>query len=191
MSLRTSLQNITTPKAANKSVAATVPVSHGAVEMPDRNQLHLPPHIVRHRILLPITGINQGTLTGLRYAQSLSSDVTAIHVSMDRAETERLEKAWPTWGEGVRLVVLDSPHNMVLEPLLMYIQSIMALKQANEIITVVVPQSIHPRWWNNLMRTQMAVLLRLSLPFETGIVITDVPYLLENETDQRPRHARE
>ncbi len=144
---------------------------------------HLPPHIVRHRILVPVNSINQGTLTALRYAQSLSSDVTAIHVSMDKAETDELQKGWPTWGEGVRLVVLESPHNMILEPLLQYIQSIMALKQGNEIITVVVPQSIRPRWWSNLMRTQMAVLLRLSLPFETGIVITDVPYVLEAEDE--------
>ena len=42
---------------------------------------HLPPHIVRHRIVVPVNTINQGTLTALRYAQSLSSDVTAVHVS--------------------------------------------------------------------------------------------------------------
>jgi hypothetical protein len=142
-------------------------------------QYALPPRVVRHRIVLPVSTINQGTLTGLRYALSLSSDVTAVHVSMDRDETEQLKQAWPMWGEGVRLVVLDSPHNMVLEPLLRYIQSLMALKRANEVITVVVPQSIRPRWWSNLSRTQMAVLLRLSLPFETGIVITDVPYVIE------------
>jgi hypothetical protein len=136
---------------------------------------------VRHRILVPVNSINQGTLTALRYAQSLSSDVTAVHVSMDKVETNKLQKQWPIWGEGVRLVVLQSPHSMILEPLLQYIQGIMALKQENEIITVVVPQSIHPRWWSNLMRTQMAILLRLSLPFETGIVITDVPYVLEAE----------
>jgi amino acid transporter len=190
MSLRTSLQNFAGSKATSKAAVATLAAQDNTLEMPDRNQLYMPPHIVRHRILLPITGINQGTLTGLRYAQSLSSDVTAVHVSMDRAETERLEKAWSTWGEGVRLVVLESPHNMVLEPLLNYIQSIMALRQANETITVVVPQSIHPRWWNNLTRTQMAVLLRLSLPFETGIVITDVPYVLENEAEKQPRSAK-
>lgn len=144
-------------------------------------QLQLPPHIVRHRLIVPVTGINQGTLTALRYARSLSSDVTAVHVSMDPAETDTLREQWPIWGEGVRLVVRDSPHHMVLEPLLQYIQGIMRLRQPNEIITVVVPQSIRPRWWSNLMRTQMAVLLRLSLPFETGIVITDVPYILESE----------
>ena len=141
----------------------------------------MPPRYVRHRILVPINGLNQGTLTALRYSMSLSSDVTAVHVSMDPKETDTLCAAWSMWGEGVRLVVLESPHKMVLEPLLEYIQGIMALKQQNEVITIVVPQSIQPRWWTNLMRTQLAVLLRLSLPFQTGIVITDVPYMIKPE----------
>jgi hypothetical protein len=158
--------------------AGTDSSAKGAADLGD---FHLPPRMVRHRIILPVNGVHQGTLTALRYAHSLSSDVTAIHVSMDKAETEKLRRQWTTWGEGVRLVVLDSPHNMVLEPLLEYVRGIMALRQENEIITVVVPQAIRPRWWSNLTRTQMAVLLRLSLPFETGIVITDVPYELETD----------
>lgn len=142
---------------------------------------HLPPRIVRHRIIVPVNAVHQGSLTAVRYAHSLSSDVTAVHVSLDPAETEKLKEKWKTWGEGVRLVVLESEHGMVLEPLLKYIQQIMALRQPNESITIVVPQSVRPRWWSNLMRTQMATLLRLSLPFETGVVITDVPYQLESE----------
>jgi K+-sensing histidine kinase KdpD len=132
-------------------------------------------------VILPIQQVNQGTRVALRYAQSLSSDLTAVHVAVDHEEGERLKKDWQTWGEGVRLVVLESPHNLVLEPLLHYIRGIMDLRQETEVITVVVPQSVRPRWWSNLIRTQMAVLLRLSLPFETGIVITDVPYQLEPE----------
>jgi len=145
----------------------------------------LPPRYVRHRILVPVNGVHQGTLTSLRYAHSLTNDVTAVHVSDDPEETEQLKKEWSQWGEGVRLVVLDSPHNMVLEPMIQYIQKVMANKQQNEIITVVVPQLIRPRWWSNLSRTQLAALLRMALPFETGIVITDVPYSLEPE-DQAP-----
>lgn len=141
----------------------------------------LPPRYVRHRILVPVNGVHQGTLTSLRYAHSLSNDVTAVHVSSDPQETEQLKKDWSHWGEGVRLVVLDSPHNMVLEPIIHYIQQIMVNKQQNEIITVVVPQLVRPRWWSNLTRTQLAALLRMALPFETGIVITDVPYELEAE----------
>jgi hypothetical protein len=147
----------------------------------DLEHYHLPPRMMRHRIILPINAVHQGTLTGLRYAHSLSSDVTAVHINMDRGETETIMKQWERWGDGVRLVVLESEHGMVLEPLLQYIQSIIAQRQHNETITIVVPQSVQPRWWSNLMRTQMAVLLRLSMPFETGVVITDVPYELDGE----------
>ena len=162
------------PAAASEGVPdVTSPASDAG------KHYQLPPRIVRHRIIVPVNDINQGTLTALRYAMSLSSDVTAVHISMDRSETEALRAAWPKWGEGVRLAILASPHKMVLEPLLEYIQGLMALRLDNEVMTVVVPESVRPHWWTNLMRTQMALLLRLSLPFETGIVITDVPYALE------------
>jgi hypothetical protein len=163
------------------SANAGIIESRKETNMTIATDIHLPPRIVRHRIIVPINGIHQGTLTALRYAHSLSNDVTAVHIEMDQKETMKLQQQWGTWGEGVRLVTVESPHNMVLEPLLEYIQKLMSLRQENEIITVVVPQSIRPRWWTNLMRTQIGVLLRLSLPFETGIVITDVPYSLENE----------
>lgn len=163
-------------RQAPLSAPAAAPVSFSAFNGRD---YRLPPPIVRHRIVVPVTGIHQGTVTALRYAHSLSSDVTAVHVLMDRQETAELQRMWPVWGEGVRLVTLESPHNMVLEPLLDYIGGLMQLRRENEVLTVVVPQSIRPRWWSNLMRTQMALLLRLSLPFETGIVITDVPYVLD------------
>jgi hypothetical protein len=155
----------------------------GEASLPSRSPYRLPPRIVRHRIVLPVNGVHQGSLTALRYAHSLSTDVTAVHIAVDEGEVKALQRDWAIWGEGVRLVILESPHHMVLEPLLAYIQGLMVRKQDNEILTIVVPQSVRPRWWSNLMRTQMAALLRLSLPFETGIVITDVPYDVEAEAE--------
>lgn len=142
-----------------------------------------PPRITRHRIILPINAVHQGTLTALRYATSLSNDVTAVHVALDQADADALRKEWDLRGDGVRLVVLPANHGMVLEPMLKYIVEMMELRQPHESMTIVVPQSVRPRWWSNLMRTQMASLLRLSLPLETGVVITDVPYQLDGDRD--------
>jgi hypothetical protein len=171
------------PSRAGPSHPASRPLPAKPTSGNGLDQLHLPPHVLRHRIIVPVNGLHQGTLSALRYAQSLSTDITAVHVSLDPAETEALVQGWVQWGDGVRLVVLESPHHMVLEPLLEYIQRMLALRQGHEIITVVVPQSVRPRWWTNLMRTQTGTLLRLSLPFETGIVITDVPYVLDGHEE--------
>ena len=134
------------------------------------------PQTLRHRVILPIGGVHKGSLMGLSYARLLSDDVTAVHVSTDVDETERLQRKWEEWGEGVRLVILESPYRRMLEPLLEYIQELEAKRQPNEQITVVVPQFVPSNWWANLLHMQTAVVLRLALMFRPGIVITDVPY---------------
>ena len=135
-----------------------------------------PPHVHRHRVILAVSGVHRGTLAALRYARSLSDDVTAVHVSIDPAEAEKVQAKWEHWGEGTRLVVLDSPYRLMLEPLLDYIEEISALRQPNETITIVVPQFVPRQWWANLLHTQTALWLRMALLFRPGIVITDVPY---------------
>ena len=138
-----------------------------------------PPPIARHRVIMPISGVHRGTLAALRYARLLSEDITAVHVSIDPVETEKVKQKWESWGEGVRLVILDSPYRLLLEPLLDYIEGIIAHRQPNETITIVVPQFVPRRWIENILHTQTATWLRLALLFKPGIVITDVPYQVE------------
>jgi amino acid transporter len=138
-----------------------------------------PPAVSRHRVILPLSGVHRGSVTALRYARSLSDDVTAVYVALDPDEATKIQQKWELWGEGVRLVILDSPYRLLLEPLLGYIEEVAAQRQPNEVLTIVVPQFVPRRRWNNLLHTQTALMLRLALLFKPGIVITDVPYLVE------------
>jgi amino acid transporter len=138
-----------------------------------------PPRIARHCVILPIGGVHRGTLAALHYARSISDDVTAVHVPIDPAEAEGLRRKWEVWGDGVRLVMLESPYRLFFEPLLEYIEEVAAHRQPNEVITVVVPQFVPKHWWNNLLHTQTAIQLRLVLLFKPGIIVTDVPYHVE------------
>jgi amino acid transporter len=135
-----------------------------------------PPRARRHRVIMPVSGVHQGTLDGLRYAHLLSDDVTAVHVSIDPLETERVQQKWEKWGEGTRLVVLDSPYRLFLEPLLGYLEEIIRNSQPDETITIVVPQFIPSKPWHRLLHMRTADLLRSELLNTPGVVITDVPY---------------
>ena len=139
----------------------------------------LPSRIRRHRVLLPISGVHQGSLAALNYARTLSSDVTAVHVSIDQQETEKLQRKWEYWGEGVRLVILESQYRQLMEPLLEYIEELTEDRQRGEMITIIVPQFVPRRWYHNFLHTQTAFWLRLALLFRRGIVITDVPYQVD------------
>jgi hypothetical protein len=123
--------------------------------------------------------VHRGSLAALRYGRNLSDDVTAVHVSIDPVEAEKTQKKWEKWGDGVRLVILDSPYRLLAEPLIDYIEEIANTRQPNEIITIVVPQFVAKRWYHNLLHTQTALWLRLVLLFKPGIVITDVPYQVD------------
>lgn len=142
-----------------------------------------PPRVRRHRVILPVSGVHRGTVEALRYAISLSADITAVRVALDAADAERVEKKWWLWGNGVRLVILESPYRLLLEPLVGYIKKIAALRQPNETITVVVPQFVPRRWWHQLLHAQTGVMLRLALINYPGIVITSVPYQVSGEGD--------
>jgi amino acid transporter len=145
----------------------------------------LPARHTRHRVIMPISGIHQGTLEALRYAKLLSDDVTAVHISIDPQETEKVQKKWKTWGEGTRLVILDSPYRMFVEPLLVYLEDIIDQRQPNETITVVVPQFIPSQRWHNALHMRTANVLRQELLSKHGVVVTDVPYHVHTHDDDK------
>jgi amino acid transporter len=135
-----------------------------------------PPPSKRHRVIMPVSAIHQGTLEALDYALSLSDDVTVVHVSIDPDQTEKLRHKWSWWGKGVRMVVIESPYRTFLEPFLDYVNELCAILQYNERLTIVVPQFVPKHWWHNLLHTQTAFWLRFMLLNKKGVVITEVPY---------------
>ncbi len=141
----------------------------------------LPARQTRHRIILPVSGIHQGALEALRYAKLLSDDVTAVHVSIDPTETVKVQKKWKTWGEGTRLITLDSPFRLFIEPLLEYIEEIIDNRQPNETITIVVPQFLPSKRWHKALHMRTAEVLRQELLSKHGVVVTDVPYHVHKE----------
>ena len=136
----------------------------------------IPPHAMRHRVIMPVSGVHQGTLAALRYARMLSDDVTAVHVVIEPADAEKVREKWETWGEGVRMVLLDSPYRLFIEPILGYISDIADKRQPGETITIVVPEFVSENRLSATLHTNTANILRTQLKNQHGIVITNVPY---------------
>ena len=135
-----------------------------------------PPYQGRHRVIVPVSNVHQGTLAALRYARMLSDDITAVHISMEPSETKKVQKKWEKWGRGTRLVVVDSPYRLFLEPLLVYIEEILSNQQPNETITIVVPYFVPSKRLHKALHMQTAEMLRRELLTTPGVVITEVPY---------------
>jgi amino acid transporter len=138
--------------------------------------IHHPKRITRNRVIMPIAGVHNGTLKALKFAESLSDDVTVVHIGIDPNESTKLEEKWKKWGDNVRLIVLNSPYRLFLEPFLEYVDHLCQVIQPNEVITIVVPQFVPAQKATQFLHTRTAEALRKSLLDREGIVIIEVPY---------------
>jgi len=90
-----------------------------------------------------------------------------------------VQERWNLWGDGYRLVVIESPYRLFIEPLLEYIEEIDRNRQPNEMISIVVPQFIPSRFYHSWLHSQTAETLRKVLMSRKDIVIMEVPYLVD------------
>ena len=139
---------------------------------------HRPPQPRRNTVIIPISSVNRGVLRALDYARSHSGDVRAVLVDVDKEDTALTEIKWAQWGCGVHLVVLPSPYRSVLRSLLDYIEELLQ-KDPEGWVTVVIPEILPARWWQNILHNQRALMLKAALLFKERVILTDVPFHLE------------
>jgi amino acid transporter len=136
-------------------------------------------HTIKHTVIVPISGIHRGVINALQYARSIApGHVIAVYVDFDEEATLKLREKWEQWGTGIKLTVLPSPYRELTRPLLRYIARL-ERKRDDGMITVVVPEFIPAKWWQHLLHNQSSLLLKGSLLFKRGVVVTSVPYHLE------------
>ncbi len=132
----------------------------------------------RNIVVVPVSGIQRAVVRALEYARSLSPDVLAAYVDVEPATTARIRRDWQRWGEGAKLVVLESPYRSLMEPLLEYIEQLQAANP-DAYLTVLLPEFVPRRWWQTLLHNQRALLIKGALLFQPNIVVISVPYHLQ------------
>jgi amino acid transporter len=128
-------------------------------------------------VLVPMSGVHRAVVQALEYAKTLSSDVRGIYVNIDPAALAQMRGQWDRWGNGVPLVVLESPYRSLMEPLLEYIEQV-TTQRPSDFLTIVLPEFVPARWWHHVFHNQRALLIKGSLLFKPNIVVTSVPFHL-------------
>ena len=137
-----------------------------------------------------------GTLGPCRRARERSTSRSTPRAGV------RLEERWAKWASGMPLVVLRSPYRSVIGPLLDYVDRLQQ-EAPDSIVTIVLPEFVPVRWWQQLLHNQTALLIKGAMLFRRGVIVIDVPYHLAAKTRgadgpsrgqsgaSRPRETRE
>jgi amino acid transporter len=133
----------------------------------------------RNIVIVPIGGVHRAVVQALEYARTLSDDVRAVYVDVDPHATAEIRELWGRWGRGIRLEILASPFRSVMEPLLEYIE-LTDDERPDDFITVLLPEFVPARWWHHLLHNQRALLIKGALLFRRNVVVTSVPFHLQD-----------
>ena len=135
------------------------------------------------RLVLPISGVHRGTVEAMRFARSISSDITAVYVELEPGESETVVEKWSRFWPDTPLVVVPSPYRSFIQPLFEFLDQTDLEHNDGQQATVVLPEFVPARWWEALLHDQTAWALKAALLYHrpkqgSQRVIIDVPFQL-------------
>jgi amino acid transporter len=137
-------------------------------------------------VIVPVEGWNSVAQKAVRFALTISREVQIVHV---RCEEDELVRDWerlvaePARRAGFpvpRLVALDSPYRIVIQPIVDYVL-FAEQEYAPRTLAVVLPHLVERRWYHYFLHNQCAELLAalLVVKAERRINIVSVPWHLK------------
>ena len=129
-------------------------------------------------VIVPIARLDRPALGAISFARALSPRASAVHVTNDAADAVALREEWSALGNGMELVVVESPYRALMGPLLRYMDALQAQDPSRPIV-VVLSEIVPRHWWENLLHNQSSLRLKLRLFGRRNTIVADVPYHLE------------
>ena len=120
------------------------------------------------------------TLAALTYAKSLAPDrLVALSVVSDADERRAHPGSSGSASTSTcRCRSLSSPYRELTGPVLSYLDELDA-EYDNDIITVILPEFVLTKWWEQLLHNQSALVLKGRLLFRRNTVVVSVPYHID------------
>jgi amino acid transporter len=139
-----------------------------------------------HTVVVLVGRVHRATMAALTYARSLAPDrLVALSVVVEGDEAERVQAQWETYDIPVPLQILSSPYRELTQPVLEYLDELDA-EHDNDIITVILPEFVLTKWWEQLLHNQSALMLKGRLLFRRNTVVVSVPYHIDGDDVSLP-----
>jgi amino acid transporter len=135
----------------------------------------------RNRVIVPVDSINKSSVRALRYARTISDNVTAFSIVIDEDGEKKLREHYDKIRTDIPLFVRFSPYRKVVEPLLDFIQSEEYNYQHGDMITVILPQFSVKKWWHKLLHNGTRLYIERQLMKHKHIVVATMPLQLVDD----------
>lgn len=150
-------------------------------------QLRLAPEVELHdyagnTVIVLVGNVTQVNIGALNYARSIGDYVVAMHVSLDEdlKKEQEIEREFKQHFPDVRFSVVHSSYRSIETPIVRYVERVSnRASQQNYTTTVLIPQFVPNKRWQNILHNQTSLRLRLRLATRKNIILAIYSYNLE------------
>ena len=137
--------------------------------------------VYTNRVILPIDSINKSSLRALRFAKTISDNITVFSVAIDEESAKKIKEKFDALHTDIPLVIKYSPFRKVVDPLLKYIESTEYDYQQGDMITVILPQFAVKKWWHKILHNNTRYFVEKQLLKHKHIVVSVMPLQLKDD----------
>ena len=132
--------------------------------------------------LVFVSTVHDATIRAVNYAQTLeASETRAIYFDLDPEAAHRMQEQWGEIGMRVPLHIVEAPFRDLTRPMLEEVRRFTS--RPGTIVLVVVPELIVSKWRHLLLHSQNALFVKRLFLFEPNVILSSVPYVLEDEAE--------
>ena len=149
------------------------------LRLEDGAQLH---EFDGNTVIVLVGNVTKANVVALNYARSIGDYVVAMHVSMDEnVEKEKeIQEEFKKHFPDVRLSIVHSSYRSLQNPILRYVDLVSKnATKHNYSTTVLVPQFVPNKRWQNILHNQTSLRLRIRLAWRENIIVATYSYHLK------------
>ena len=139
------------------------------LRLEDGAQLH---EFDGNTVIVLVGNVTKANVGALNYARSIGDYVVAMHVSMDENVEKENQEEFKKHFPDVRLSIVHSSYRSLQNPILRYVDLVSKnATKHNYSTTVLVPQFVPNKRWQNILHNQTSLRLRIRLAWRENIIV--------------------
>jgi hypothetical protein len=126
--------------------------------------------------ILLVHDINKPFLKALNYANSISTNITALHVCRHPDHADGLRKQWKELGIPIKLKIIETPYRDIIRPMDEYLWQRERELKHGENISVITIKFISEHWYNSILHNQTTYFIAHNLSKHKNISTVEIPF---------------
>lgn len=129
--------------------------------------------------IILIRNVNKASIKTLNYAKTISSNLTALHISDNDESTIPIQEQWEKLNSDIRLDIIKAPYRDVITPLDEYLSKMESELPNDQKLTVIMTKFVEKTQSLRLLHNQTTYFLESRLSKHKDIITVLVPYIYD------------